>query len=156
VTLRLEMDTEYLYQCVLRDQVSSYPWKKHWDVQEKAIKVARKLGQLDYIKLWYATMIANTVRARAEESCPATGNEAESTFWYFTMAVFICGAILGCFTMYFIFKHFNTPRAMQNEVSRTVQVRSIAVQSQTTYTELRGSPNPRFHPLPQDSHGVFH
>ena len=32
--------------------------------------------------------------------------------------------------------------------------RSVAVQSMTTYTLLRNSANPRFHPLPEYAHGA--
>ena len=33
--------------------------------------------------------------------------------------------------------------------------RTVGVQSQCTYTSLRGAPQPRFHPLPEQGSGVW-
>ena len=158
--MRLEGDEEYLQQCVLRDKISAEPHKKHWGVQEKAIAVARRLGKLETIHAWYATLLANTMRARAESdlqpySCPAAA-APKGNFDHLVLLilgiVFICGAILGALMFHFCC----TKRNRAPPINAPPEKRSVGVQSQTTYTSLRGVIQPRFHPLPEDSHGAFH
>jgi len=158
LTLRLEGDTEYLHQAVLRDQISDEPWKKHWDVQRKAERVARKLGSLEAIHAWYAAFLANTARARAEDTCSAAGKPDNGGWFmlaFLLLLAFACGAILGGLVMKFLYKNRDddNPRLAAGGV--VAARRDVGVQSQTTYTELRGNLNPRFHPLPDNSHGVF-
>jgi hypothetical protein len=128
----------------------------------------------DRIHAWFATILANTMRARAEESCAPTGsgelalpNHAVgqmhtsptlSSFpWHylliFCFILIACGAILGAY----LYHKCCTRRAIAPGVPpEQVAKRTIGVQSPTTYTSLRGVTQPRFHPLPEDSHGVFH
>ena len=172
--LRLEGDDEYLQQCVLRDQISAEPHKKHWDVQRKAISVARRLGRFDAIHAWYATLLANTMRARADDTCAPTGNGQMAIYstavaqsipiiggmspWTLIMLIsfilVVCGAILGAY-MFHKFCSRRVPAPEAPVIQVVPEKRTIGVQSQTTYTSLRGVTQPRFHPLPEDSHGAF-
>jgi hypothetical protein len=161
--LRLEGDDEYLQQCVLRDKISSEPHKKNWDIQNKALDVARRLGKLEAINAWYVTFIANTMRARAEQSCPATtSHDNNDSPWTFVIVLasffFIMGMFAGALLYHICCKRRramvadNPPQAGNN----APEMRSIGVQSQTTYTYLRGVIQPRFLPLADESHGAFH
>ena len=140
---RLEQDDEFLAQMCLRDQLSSTPELFHPEIQQTAIQVAQRLGRYAAILEMGRGMVRG---ARGEDSCPAEtlGDNAESSFpaFVFTVVVFALGMLVG-----WILKWYTGRKAH-------VHHRNMAVQSQCTYTEVRGSLNPRFLPLPDNSHGA--
>jgi hypothetical protein len=160
VTLRLEGDDEYLQQCVLRDKISSEPHKKNWDIQNKALDVARRLGKLEAINAWCVTFLANAMRARAEESCSADAHKGNNDDpWTFVIVLasffFIVGMLAGALLYHICSKRRRAIIGADPPVREAVQKRDVGVQSQTTYTSLRGVVQPRFHPLAEESHGAF-
>ena len=163
VSLRLEGDAEYLQQCVLRDQISNEPHKKNWDAQDKAIRIAKRLGEFDRIHAWCATVLASTMRARAEQSCPATARpDNNDDPWTFVIVLASFFFIMGMFAGALLYHVCSKRRramvadAPQQAGNNAPEQRSNGVQSQTTYTYLRGVIQPRFLPLADESHGAFH
>ena len=129
----------------------------------KALDVARRLGKLETINAWYVTFLANTMRARAEQSCPANArNEDSGDPWTFIIVLasffLIIGMLAGALLYHICSKRRRAmiAEAPPPQANGTPERRSIGVQSPTTYTYLRGVIQPRFLPLSDESHGAFH
>ena len=133
--MSLPHNQEYLMQVVLRPHLASNLELKSPEVYETAIRVARDLGVLNAIHQWW-----NTVGARADEG---DGDESQSAFW-FIAAIYFLGVLSG-----YLYLYLKKYRAERPKATRTV-----AVQSPTTYTELKGNARPRFKPLSEHSHGA--
>jgi hypothetical protein len=138
--LRLLRDEEYLEQMVLRDEISQSPEKQHPDVKAKAVKAARQLGVLENILATYIVARAPGVRGE-DGTCPIIEANADMLFM---VVVFLVGMMCGILVMWLKgkFSKWLTPS------------RNVIIQSQTTYTSVRGNPNPRFLPLPHEAHGA--
>ena len=127
---------------VLRDTLSATPETLNPWIRETATKVAKQLGKFAAIMEFYNKGIRG---ARGEDVCMAEMPESSSmTAWLFMLVVFLLGVFVG----WCLNKCLTGQKA-------PILTRNVATQSQTTYTELRGCINPRFHPLPEVSHGGF-
>ena len=143
---RLEKDEVYLMQIVLRDAFSQAPDRQSPLVQKRAIQVAERLGVLAQIYAYYSQLVG----ANGFEVAVKMGTEvAEMHTKFDSIPIFavVLTLFLGIFT-FMCFKWLFTGQKVKT-------TRDIGVQSQTTYTAIRGSTNPRFHPLPDESHGAF-
>ena len=79
---------------------------------------------------------------------PYAVQHSEESSWIPLLLLLLCTFLLGCgFTAYIMYRH-------QRDKPVPLK-RSVCVQSQTTYTGIRGVMNPRFQPLLENSHGVF-
>ena len=127
---------------MLRDVTSERPEIHNPGIQGKAIQVAKAKGILGAIYTYYATLSRG---AEATDTCTIVDEPQDNCFyaWMFMLFIFVMGMAFG-----WLLKTFLSPKE-----AKATQ-RSVATQSQTTYTELRGVANPRFHPLPDTSHGA--
>jgi Flp pilus assembly protein protease CpaA len=141
--VRLHHDEEYLAQMVLREHLSPCPEMLHPDVQYKAWQVAERLGVLSSILAYHATMMGADVAD--EGTCSVSGGGNTYDLYILLGMVLIIGVLIGIVLQ----------KVMGWLKPTTAKQRTVACQSQTTYTYVRGSTEPRFLPLPEHSHGTF-
>ena len=141
--VRLHHDEEYLAQMVVRDKLSPDPSLISPDVQRKARQVAERLGVLTAI-LEFHSMAYASAQDPEEGTCPSISGGNTGSAWIFMLIIFMIGALTAI--VFIKFLEWLKPK---------VQKRTVATQSQTTYTSIRGVAEPRFLPLPEHSHGTF-
>jgi hypothetical protein len=156
--VRFHHDEEYLAQMVVRDSLSPDPTLLSPDVQAKARRVAERTGALAAILQFHAVAYANMKASADDGTCKAQeeggGNSIDA--WLFMLFIFILGMAIASLVNH-VWKWLKPKGVPQRSVATQTEKseRSIATQSQVTYTYVRGVQDPRFLPLPEHSHGIF-